>query len=774
MRTGLFSSACHYIRNMMILKQNILKYAVIAISGLFWLCCQPHGTGFHAGLRRADSTSADKDAIRFGNLAVSTPADELYTAFNQFCKSYFGAHRDTLYQAQAKKHIGKQDSTWIYSSEFSAVISWETDLPSYSYIEYGRTTGYGRKTSVQERPFYLHIHYLKDLEPASDYHYRIIYLDENGKEIRKSAGTFVTRAVNRETIYISSEKGIPPYILDQENATYVLTEDIVADRTAFDIRAQGITIDLGGKTVVHANSLIEDLNFRELARSGVGIRRHGATRLSGLRIYNGIIRQGTALNNADYMAGEDMLKPDPERMKKLGGNLNRGFSNIEIEGFDQVEIAGVSSEYHLPQSYGMRLDSTSGTYHIHHNIFLDKGTQMFDRHGAGGARSMAFQPLSHLKKTENQYTVHHNLIKRTRQNAINVANRIYNNEIYVDSWVVNSFAIQPANQEGQVYNNKMFLTGYYACGVLWAEKNLTVRNNFIHMEGIKTMISKPLKGYRLIETWGEQDILAGMRITNYNKGGTYRENLLYEDNIIIGTARQGSEMRGTEFFSDYSNHGIVFANNIISLKADDVFSRASCINTQGAYNDRSQHVPILYTHNTLISNDCNIRFGDDYGQGSNHHFINCRIIKSGNSSAYHTFVFDGKNSVSGHILRDCRFENGAGPEDVLWYKTGTLSNYTIQQTLHIIAQPGTKISIADRNGSLVFSDTLLPDGTLSVPLTKFIIRPEPWEAGQKEEPVNLLQQYQKEVLTPYSVIYNSGRGKGRKSTDLHTKEELKL
>jgi hypothetical protein len=759
---------------MMILKQNILCCIFVGLAGLTFLGCQKRMSGLNTAELRVHSIPVQQDAVNFGNLDVNTPPEELYATFNQFCKSYFGAQRDTLYHTQARKTSGKQDSSWVYTSEYSAVVGWETALPSYSYIEYGITPNYGLKTGMQERPFYLHIHYLKNLKPSSKYHYQIVFLDESGKKIRQSAGSFLTRAVSAQTVYISSQTGPPPYVLDQENARYVLTEDIIADRTAFDIRANGITLDLGGKTVIHASSLIENLNYRDLAHSGVGIRSQGSGRLKGLKIYNGVIRQGNACNNSDYLAGENMLKPDPERMKKLARNLNRGFGNIEIEGFDEVEIAGITSEYHLPQTYGMRLDSSSGSYNIHHNVFLDKGTQMFDRHGAGGARSMAFQPLSHLKKSENQYRVHHNLIKRTRQNAINVAGKIYNNEIYVDSWVVNSFAIQPASQGGQVYNNKMFLTGYYACGVLWADRNLTVKNNFIHMEGVKTMINKPLKGKRLIETWGEQDILAGLRITNYGKGGAFRENLRYDGNIIIGNARNGSEMRGTEFFSDYSNHGIVFTNNFIAVHTDDTLSKASCVNTQGAYNDRSKHLPILYTSNTLISNNCNIRFGDDYGQGSNHQFVNCRIVKAGNSPTYHTFVFDGRNSVFNHLLRDCIFESGADEKDVFWYKTGTLSNYKIQHTFRLTAQPGTKVSIADNTGNPVVSDTLLADGRLSLPLTKMVVRPGNWVDGKTEAAVNLQSETKKVMLTPYSIIYGIGSNKKQTETQLDTKAQLNL
>src|SRR5690606_40250403 len=83
---------------------------------------------------------------------------------------------------------------------------------------------------------------------------------------------------------------------------------------------------------------------------------------------------------------------------------------------------------------------------------------------------------------------------------------IHHNEIYVDSWVVNSFGIQPSNNNGRVYDNKIFLTGYYACGILWASANLQVLGNFIHMEGVRTMIDHPNEGRRLIETRSEEDV----------------------------------------------------------------------------------------------------------------------------------------------------------------------------------------------------------------------------------------------------------------------------
>ena len=181
--------------------------------------------------------------------------------------------------------------------------------------------------------------------------------------------------------------------------------------------------------------------------------------------------------------------------------MSKGLSNIELSFCSNVEIAGVTAEYRWNQTWGMRFENAYGKYDVHHNICLDKGTQMFSRHGDGGARSIGFRgsATGDLKNDDNEIDVHHNLIKRTRQNGLNTAKRIYENEVYVDSWVVNSFAISPHGERAHVYGNQIFLTGYYACGILWSTKDLSVHDNFIHMESITTMIEHPNKGRRLIE-----------------------------------------------------------------------------------------------------------------------------------------------------------------------------------------------------------------------------------------------------------------------------------
>lgn len=719
---------------------------------------------------------ADSIAKAFGDLTVEVPNEELYELYNRFCLTHYGAETDPLvYETFGNELKVKEGSIWKYISEKSTSIAWKTNLPAKTYVEYGATLSYGEQTDLPERFFYNHLHYLKNLESLTLYHYRLVLIDERGNIFESEDKTFHTREIPN-AIYIPGDMGRPPYLLNQANSIYIVTEDITADRTAFEIQAENITLDLGGHTATHGNQLIKDLDYSILQKSGVGIRKKGNLKYSGIKIFNGILKQGVAENNLEYYAAKKMVHPDETRKMKLAKNMSKGFSNIELEHCGDVEIAGVTSEYRWHQTWGMRFDKAFGKYDIHHNICLDKGTQMFSRHGDGTSRSIGFRgSTSGDLNKENEIQVHHNLIKRTRQNGLNNAQMIYDNEVYVDSWVVNSFAISPYREKGKVYNNTIFLTGYYACGILWATTDLEVHDNFIHMESISTMIERPDKGRRLIENWGEQDIIAGMRLTNYDKGGQERNNLVYTNNVIIGRCRGDVEMRGTEFFSDYSIHNLVFKDNTIKITAEDTLVRqAACVDTQGAYNDRQTHLPIYYKNCSLISNICNIRFGDEYGQGSNHQFIDCRIVKTGDHPDYHTFTFDGHNSVFNHVMLNCEFIGGSSYKDVYWNDTQSLSDYRIKWTLTLETNPGAAITITDKNGNEAFSGKSGAEGVISVPLLQSIIRPVEWTLNGEEIEVTEKDRHQEEIFNPYTInVMFEGKEKS-KSIHLDKKTELRI
>ncbi|MCF6173396.1 MAG: carbon storage regulator, partial [Campylobacteraceae bacterium] len=87
--------------------------------------------------------------------------------------------------------------------------------------------------------------------------------------------------------------GNPPYILDQSNAYYLVTEDIDADSTAIIFTGEGSTLDLGGHTIIY-NELPLRLPTEEWTpqrnNSSFGIKMQSAG--PNMKVFNGRIMQG--------------------------------------------------------------------------------------------------------------------------------------------------------------------------------------------------------------------------------------------------------------------------------------------------------------------------------------------------------------------------------------------------------------------------------------------------------------------------------------------------
>src|SRR5690606_21858582 len=150
----------------------------------------------------------------------------------------------------------------------------------------------------------------------------------------------------------------------------------------------------------------------------------------------------------------------------------------------------------------------------------------------------------------------------------------------------------------------------------WAHLDLSVDENLVQLEGVST------QNRRYFEDWGDMDSLNGFRITNYGSGGQVRDNLTYRNNVIVGRARSGGIMRGTELFSDATITNTRFENNFVHISAEDEQTLdAAPIVTQGVSGTRADHEPTYYVQNRLVSNIANVRFGDSYGRGNRYTFI---------------------------------------------------------------------------------------------------------------------------------------------------------
>jgi hypothetical protein len=67
-------------------------------------------------------------------------------------------------------------------AETSAVITWVTNEPSSSQVEYGRTTNYGSHSALEQALVLTHSVTLSSLEPNTTYHFRVKSKDSSGNE----------------------------------------------------------------------------------------------------------------------------------------------------------------------------------------------------------------------------------------------------------------------------------------------------------------------------------------------------------------------------------------------------------------------------------------------------------------------------------------------------------------------------------------------------------------------------------------------------------------
>ena len=152
----------------------------------------------------------------------------------------------------------------------SANIRWVTKEPAKVYLEYGIDTAYGNVVDMTDEAGTMHYAKMQGLSENSTYHYRIVCRDEGGHVYVSPDQTLETS--NRTVINLFGDADGDtvnldfPYSLDQEGAVYVLQKDVVANRSAFQILHDNITLDLNGHTVVYGDGPsyeIENWSFEE-------------------------------------------------------------------------------------------------------------------------------------------------------------------------------------------------------------------------------------------------------------------------------------------------------------------------------------------------------------------------------------------------------------------------------------------------------------------------------------------------------------------------------
>ncbi len=606
---------------------------------------------------------------------------DVYQKFNAFCRRHFGAEKEPLvYQKYGNELVFAKDGTWSHVSENSAAFAWETNLPAVSYIEYGPTEKYGQATIKDERPFCLHVHYLTDLIAGQTYHYRLVSIDERGNKLTSEDRRVTPKRIEGAT-YIPGDRKSPPYRLDKPGAYYVLTADIDADVTGVDIVASNVVLDLNGHTIMYDRSkdAYEKVKDTEAFRTGFGpkpndgphgVRGSYASQKGGVRVLNGFIRQGEG-GHSWWSAPITMPLGD--------------------------EVAGVTMTYHGPQVYG----TTAEIRNLHHNVFLDLGTKLPNRHQGNGAILIGRH-------------AHHNLIKRSRHRGIDVPHggKVYGNEIYIDSYATNAFGVSHyQTRNAQCNNNRIFGTGYHFIGIGTISEgvgDIKIDGNFIH-------------GRTLDETddraneYGDQSGVNGLRV---NWGG---ENIEWSNNVVVveGRGAAKGEVRGVWHVPDRHQRGLVYHDNIFKAVADPQKETAlGAVVISGGQNAKND-APGLFRDNTIISDFANVSLGGlYYGDGNNARFERNTFVKLGERKDYRTIQVGspGDRSSSGHLFIDSRFKEGAGYEHVHWRGAG---DFSVGWTVSIKTVPKAQIKIRDKSGELVLSASTGDRGVVKPALVQY-------------------------------------------------------
>jgi len=666
-------------------------------------------------------------------LAEGFEPDAFYAIFNRFALTHFGLVNQPLLEQVTGEDVDfVAQGAWHYASRNSATVAFETTRPVVGWVEYGTSAeNLSERTASSERPTFLQMHHLPELEADTTIFFRWVGRDATGETIASVVHDLSTAepAPAEALIELPGTLEGPPYRLDQSGATYLLTEDLSGSQSAvLQIVASDITVDLGGHTITYAQGSIasSDAGGADQAASGIWAR---SSDVSGVRIFNGRLVEGGVGNS--------------------GASSSGGLHAIYLSGVGDVELAGLEVVYQAAQIHAVHLRYPENQVEVHHNRFKDRGYVITDRHGPGGGRPLQIFDTSQNHAQPNAYALRHNLVLRTRQNGLRQANAITDNEIYVDSWSTNSFAVQPHSAPdtvaGEVARNKIFMSGYHSIAVSWAHLDLEVVENLVQMEGVST------ESRRYFESWGDMDSLNGFRITNYGSGGQVRHNLSYSGNLIVGRARGGGIMRGTELFSDATITETHCDENIIDIRAlDEETLDAAPVVTQGVHGTRPDHEPTYYIDNHLVSNVALVRFGDSYGRGNKHTFVRPRFEKVGEHAEFATFIFDGGYESYDHLLIDPVFEGGAAVDDVWWRRTSKKSYYSVAWTLTIVGDAGATVRIDDASGERVVDAILDASGRLEVPITQMTIRPAEWEEGAGGA-VGEVREHQKIVHTPHRV-----------------------
>jgi len=535
------------------------------------------------------------------------------------------------YQPQPAGHVRYE---WLGAGPTSAIITWQTESRATSRVEYGPTEACQQATPptrpgrVLGLPFFTQFHRLTGLEPGKTYHCRALSIGTDGSVSKGKVRTFTTKPYEKAIRVPDDVKG-PPYVLDKDGATYLVTRDLVAPLAGFEITASDATLDFDGHTLTYNNEPYEgprEWSKRAYHGNDFGIKCSGKGRVT---IRNGRIVQGRG-SSAGTQVG-------------IGCNpvYSRG-APVTMEGMELVwhggDISGAFFHW-------------AGDNQVNHCVFDDRGTLVTNRH----------QAVSTIDGNGwGDYT--RNLVKRTRQQGLMGAVRAELNEIYIDSCATNSFGIRPtgkARKHVRVKGNVIFGIGEHPVGIAMFGVYLPDSLVWKNAVEVKCTRSGTEYGYTgsacFRTTWGA-DNLSVCCNTFIAHADTYDGKVAKARAVWVGLPHFTPKNGKTEI---RDARGLFAGNTIKAIGQRGAKAGGICV----VCNNASPN--LVFRDNTVESTWANVLLGDEYGHaGSYAKFVDNTFLREGTDPAYRTILQQRGRIPGTGVFVDNRYEDGASRQAV--------------------------------------------------------------------------------------------------------------
>lgn len=525
-------------------------------------------------------------------------------------------------------------------------------------------------------------------------------------------------------------KIIAPGELAQSDTEYVLKKDIIADGTAFVIKASHVTLNLNGHTITYLNGNSESQAY--------GVYVPGYNR-KDIAIVNGKIIQGDG---------------------KCCGNVH-GIGCNPIYNYDahDIEIGGLEIVYGTSNTSGILLHWGYNA-NIHHNTIVDLGSKVTNRHqGIAAIEGCRGHGCSNQK-------IHHNLIKGARQLGIRagVQSEVYNNEVHIDSSVTNSTGISAAG--GSIHHNKIFGEGVHPIGI-WPGNDIKVYSNYVEVQNTKRGDEYGDTGAACLRmTWGN-------------------DNVEVMNNTFILHAEENDKGTGVRSWGRAIWVGLpkpeqkaVFHDNIIVANNRDGKAKAAAI----AIVCENESPNLIFRNNKVISNWSNVLLADSYGHAGGYaRFIDNRFIRRGNHASYRTIRSQYSSRPSTGVFINNRFENGASPDDIdLEFNGSAVKELAFGWHLTVLVkEKGEAISnalvvIRDNTGSKVFEGNTDQQGKVAADLVAYLLTNQTTSDPFRKVFNKLGGKGSRISRTPHSIVVTKGERSIEKKVSLDGNADIEI